>query len=411
MRIATMQQYNIGLNGILRNQTEVNKTQQQISTGRQVLTPADDPIAATKILQMQQDMALNDQYVRNMNTADNRLKTEEASIQSVVDALAKLKELASNSSGTKTMADRQAIAAEVYQIQDALVSIFNTQDATGEYIFAGFNGLQQPFAQQTNGRYEFIGDEGVRTLAISASTKVATGDSGKDLFVNIPASKNTFTASLSNQNRGNLTINPGFVTNEEKYAEIYPDNLIITFNPPSAIEPAGANYTVRRASDNRVVEGMEGVRFNDGDKITAGGIAVTVSGLPEPGDQVLVNSSPKQSITDSVFRLYQGLMTLGDNPEDSETLGILIADTLTNLTNAEENVSSRRSDLGARMNIVNNTRELAADVKVVNQEILSKLQDVDYAEAISRLSMQTFLLEAAQQSYTTISRLSLFNHM
>ncbi|MFY9178388.1 MAG: flagellin, partial [Venatoribacter sp.] len=177
------------------------------------------------------------------------------------------------------------------------------------------------------------------------------------------------------------------------------------------IEPAGANYTVRRASDNRVVEGMEGVRFNDGDKITAGGIAVTVSGLPEPGDQVLVNSSPKQSITDTVFRLYQGLMTLGDNPEDSETLGILIADTLTNLTNAEENVSSRRSDLGARMNIVNNTRELAADVKVVNQEILSKLQDVDYAEAISRLSMQTFLLEAAQQSYTTISRLSLFNHM
>jgi len=63
------------------------------------------------------------------------------------------------------------------------------------------------------------------------------------------------------------------------------------------------------------------------------------------------------------------------------------------------------------MNIIENTRNLAADVKLVNKEILSKLQDVDHAEAISRLSLQTYLLEAAQQSYTKISRMSLFNSM
>ena len=67
MRVATSQQYNTGLNNMLRNQTEVNKTQQQVATGRRVLTPADDPVASTKILQMQQDMAKNEQYVRNMN--------------------------------------------------------------------------------------------------------------------------------------------------------------------------------------------------------------------------------------------------------------------------------------------------------------------------------------------------------
>ena len=61
--------------------------------------------------------------------------------------------------------------------------------------------------------------------------------------------------------------------------------------------------------------------------------------------------------------------------------------------------------------MVENTGNLAADVKLVNQEVLSKLSDVDFAEAVSRLSLQTYLLEAAQQSYTTISRLSLFNQL
>ena len=69
MRIATLQSFNLGLNAILDAQASVNKTQQQVSSGRRVLTPADDPIASTKILQLQQDLAQRDQYDRNMTAA------------------------------------------------------------------------------------------------------------------------------------------------------------------------------------------------------------------------------------------------------------------------------------------------------------------------------------------------------
>lgn len=411
MRIATLQQYNIGLNGILKNQADVSKTQQEISTGKRVLTPADDPVAATKILQMQQELALNDQYTLNMNAADNRLKAEEAAIKAVTESLAKLKELASSATGAKTLTDRQAIAAEVYEIQEHLADLFNSKDAGGEYIFAGFKGQNQPFVKGANGRYEFVGDEGQRKLAIGRTTTVATGDSGKELFINVPASKNTFVANASPKNKGDLLVNPSFVTDEEKYAEFYPHDLIITFNPASAVAPPETNFTVRRASDNRVVDGMANVTFSPGDNITVAGVTLNVQGIPEPGDQVLVNSTPKQSITDTIFLLTAGLNTLPDTKEGNDTLAILIHDTLTNLTHAEANISAIRSALGARMNIVQNTRDLAADVKVVNREILSKLQDADYAESISKLSLQTYLLEAAQQSYTKISRMSLFNHM
>lgn len=410
MRIATLQQYSLGLNGILKNQSDVAKTQQEISTGRRVLTPADDPVAATKILLMQQEIALGDQYVLNMNAADNRLNTEEAAISAVTEAIAHLKVLTSSASGPKILSDRQAIAAEVYQIQEHLADLMNSKDAGGEYIFAGFQGQQQPFVKNAAGRYDFMGDEGQRLLAIGRTTSVATSDSGKDLFVNIPATKNTFNTTLNPKNKAELTINPGFVTDEEKYAEHYPHDLVITFNPESAVSPAESTFTVRRA-DGRVVDGMENVSFSSGTSINVAGVTLTIQGQPEPGDQVLVKSSPKQSLTDTVFRLTAGLNTLPDTKEGNDALAILIADTLTNLTHAEATLSSKRSDLGARMNIVNNTRELAADVKIVNREILSKLQDADYAESISKLSIQTYLLEAAQQSYTRISRMSLFNHL
>lgn len=411
MRVSFMQQYNTGLNGILRNQTEVHKTQQQISTGKKVLTPADDPVASTKILQLQQEMALSDQYVKNMNAADSRLKAEEEAIKAVTEQIAKLKELTSSASGAKTQSDRQAIAAEVMQIEGYIADLMNSKDAGGEYIFAGFKGQDQPFIKQPNGRYEFVGDEGQRKLSISRTTTVATGDSGKSIFIDVPANKNTFTTSVSPKNKGDLQVNPGFVADEEKFAEFYPHDFIITFNPESAVEPNGANFTVRRASDGRVVDGMEKVAFTEGTNIEIAGTMLNIKGTPRQGDQVMVQSTPKQSLTDTIFRLTQGLNTLEDNKVDSAALATLIEDTLTNLDFAEAALSKTRSDLGARMNVVENTRELAADVKVVNRETLSKLQDADYAESVSQLAIQTYLLEAAQQSYTTISRLSLFNHM
>ena len=412
MRIATLQSFNTGLNGILDNQSSVNKTQQQVSSGRRVLTPADDPIAATKILQLQQDQALRDQYDRNMTAADNRLKLEDATLGSITDNLTRLKELTVKAGGgSLTITDRQAIAAEVYQIQEGLVDLFNTRDANGEYVFAGFKGGNAPFVKNDSGRYDYKGDEGQRFLTIGASTNVATGDNGKSLFVDVEAAKNTFTTELNPLNKGTMRVSPGFVVDEEKYSEFYPDDLIITFNPESAVTPSGPNYTVRRASDNRVVEGMNNMAYSPGSDVVVAGISITLNSDPEPGDEVLMKSSPKQSITDTIFRLTAGLNTLDDNVVDSETLDILIEDTLTNLAFAQASVSEIRSQVGARLNVVENTRNLSADVGLVNKEVLSKLSDVDFAEAVSRLSLQSFLLEAAQQSYTTISRLSLFNQL
>ena len=412
MRISTLQSFNKGLNSILDNQSSVNKTQQQVSTGRRVLTPADDPIAATKILQLQQDNALREQYDKNLTAAENRLKLEETQLAGITDNMERLKELTVQAGdGSLTKSDRQAIAAEIRELLGSMVDLMNSKDAGGEYIFAGFKGGTQPFQQNNTGRYDYKGDEGQRFLSIGSSTNVATGDNGKRVFEDIPATENTFLTRVNGNNQGTAVVSPGFVVDQEAFDEFYPEDIVITFNPESAISPPGPNYSARRASDGHPIGGFTNVGYVPGSEIVLAGTSVTISGDVQPGDEFFVDSSSKQGLTDTVFRLMDGLNRLEDNPTDAATLDKLLDDTLNNLAAAQDSISETRSEVGARLNVVENTRSLAADIELVNKEVLSKLSDVDFAEAVSRLSLETFLLEAAQQSYSTIQNLSLFNRL
>lgn len=413
MRLSTLQSYNKGLDSILNNQREVNKTQQQVSTGLRVLTPSDDPIAATKILQLQQDQALRDQFGKNMTGAEGRLKLEETQLASITDNLISIRELTIQAGdGAYSLTDRQAISSELKQLLASTVNLMNSKDSGGEYLFGGFKGGTEPFQKNSDGRYEYQGDEGQRFIAIASSTTVATGDNGKRLFVDIKAADNTFTAHSSPLNKGNAVINPGLVVDDEMYAEFYPEDLIITFNPEAAMPPPNlpeSNYTVRQASDGRVVEGLENVPYANNQEITVAGVSVTLNGDPEPGDEFLIDSTEKQSITDTIYRLMDGLSRLENNPDDADTLENLLDSTLQNLSFAEASISQVRSELGARLNIIENTASQAADIDIVSKSVLSELRDVDFAEAVSRLSLQSFLLETAQQSYARIQNLSLFN--
>lgn len=412
MRVSTLQTHRLGVNAILDNQSNVQKTQQQISSGRRVLTPADDPVAATKILQLRQDLAQRVQYEKNMNAADNRLKLEDATLKSINQYVIKIRQLTIKAGDASyTQKDRRAIAMELTQIQKALADLFNTRDANDEYIFAGFKGTEPPYVQNRSGRYEFKGDEGQRFLTINTSTTVATGDSGKNIFEDVKSATGTFFMKQSSKNTGNARVSAGFITDQEKYDKLNHDDLIITFNPESDATPPSRNYTVRRASDNRIVEGLKNVPYNDGKGIDAAGVNFAIYGDPKPGDRFMAKSSSKQSISDTVHRLIDGLNRLGDNPKDTKTLNKLLSDTNKNTLSAQASVSEARSQIGARLNVVQRNRDLSADVKLVNKGVLSKLEDVDFAEAVSRLTLQVTLLEAAQKSYGTISRLSLFNEL
>lgn len=412
MRISTMQQFNTGLRSILNNQEGTLKTQQQISTGRRVLTPADDPIASTRILQLQQDISLRSQYQENVTAARNRLTLEESILDSVNENISRIRELTVNAgNGSMTLEDRTYIAAEIDQRLSALTDLMNTKDASNTFIFSGFKGETQPFVQRQGGGVVYKGDDGERSLEISNSTKVQTNDTGKKLFVDIQSAQNTFYTRDNERNLGDGFITNGFVSDQEAYDAFYPEDMVIKFNADSFISPPGPNYSVVSKSDNRPINGLTGQGYISGTELVVNGVNFKIAGDPEPGDSFFVESSKKQSVTDTVSGLVEGLRSLGDNPEQSAALDALLETTLLNLDFAQTSVSEVRSEIGGRLNTIDNIENLHADVELVSQEVLSGLQDVDFAEAVSRLSLQSFLLEAAQQSFTQINRLSLFNSL
>ncbi len=412
MRISSIQQFNNGVQGILKNQEIVNKSQQQISSGRRILTPADDPIASTRILQLQQDISLREQYAGNLIAAKNHQSHEEVTLGGVIDNLQKIRELTVQAgNGATTVDDRGFIAAEIDERLNSIVDLLNTRDASNVYIFSGFKGEVKPFVERAGGGFSFEGDQGQRSLQVSANATVAVNDSGEGLFVDIPSVNNTFFTQDNLNNEGTGVINVGFMRDQEAFDAVYPGNYYIEFNADSAMTPPRDNYSVRRTSDDRAVDGLDIIPYSPGQDITFSGISVKVSGQPEPGDTFLVNSSEKQSLTDTVQMLIEGLRSFGDSASGSDQLDTLVSNTLTNIDSTVTSISTTRSEIGARMNSVESIDNFQQDLELVSQQALSTLQDLDFAEAVSRLSLESFLLEASQQSYSKISGLSLFDYI
>lgn len=408
MRFSLLQAFNQGLQGMLRVQAQTLNTQNQISTGRRVLTPADDPVAAARILQLNQGQSQLTQFVKNADSAESRLSLEEVQLESVSNILVRVRELTVNAgNGTLSQRDRQSIAAELETRLDELLSIANTRDSSGNYIFAGFQGGVKPFAETATNVYSYFGDEGQRLVQIANATLIPLNDSGKAIFEDIPTVRNTFRTSAHPGNSAQATAGPGLVTDQALYdSASYHEDYFITVNPGNA-------YSVVEKSTGAVIAGGT---YTPGQPITVDltasrGWQVTISGTPAVGDTFFVESTEKQSLLNTVGRLTAGLNTLSDSSADQAVLSALLAETLDNIGNAEDNISSVRAVIGARQNTIDSVREVNSGVQLVNQQVLSDIRDLDYAEALSRLTLETFTLEAAQQSFAKVSRLSLFNFL
>lgn len=412
MRISSLNMHNQGLNQMTKNSQRVLESQQQVASGERLSSAADDPVASTRILALQQDTALRTQYQNNLNTAENSLQREEAALKGVVSSMQRIRELTVQAGdGSYSETDRQALADEIAVRLDELKDLMNTKGADGVYIFAGFQASEPPFSERTGGGFDYSGDEGQRMLQISSSTTVPLNDSGKTLFVDIPAVENTVLTSASSTNTAvpAAVVSTGQIIDQEAWDAFFPDNLVITFNDEAATAPAGPNYSIQTRTGG--IELASNVPFQDGDLIDAEGMSLRIEGVPRPGDSFLADSSPKQDLLTTVRRLEDGLNSAANDDAGRALMASLVDETLQNLDAAMDSVLSVQSQIGGRLNVIETTRGLHEDVDILTERILSEIKYVDEAEAISTLTLQTYLLEAAQQSFITINNLSLFNKL
>ena len=154
MRISSLQAFQNGVQGMQRNYAAAIRTQEQINSGNRILTPADDPVASVRLMQLEQQHNMLDQYKGNLTAANNSLMQEESTLNSVNNIMQRVRELAGEAgNGALSKNDRQAIASELREREDELLGLMNTRNARGEYLFAGFQGKTQPFERQGDGEY------------------------------------------------------------------------------------------------------------------------------------------------------------------------------------------------------------------------------------------------------------------
>ncbi|MDD5115138.1 MAG: flagellar hook-associated protein FlgL, partial [Methylobacter sp.] len=186
MRISTAFTQQTSLSSLLDQQAKMNKTQMQLSTGKKNLTPADDPLAAAKVVDLNQTIKQTEQYQSNINSARQRLGLADSVLKSAVDLMHKVKDLGVQGlNGSNSPSDRIAIAKEMRSLNQQLAGMANTQNANGEYLFSGFNSDQPSFSETApgSGLYTYGGSSsGPRVLQISTDRQLADGDLGTSVF-------------------------------------------------------------------------------------------------------------------------------------------------------------------------------------------------------------------------------------
>lgn len=304
MRISTTTLFETGSNRISDLQVALQKTQQQLSSGRRMQSAADDPVASASALEVNQSQMLNAQYAANRGVARDALTLTESTLTSVSQLVQDARALAVQAgNGTYSDKDRAPLAAELRSQLDQLIGLANARDGAGEYAFAGYQVDTVSFTKVA-GVVQYNGDQGQRYLQVGSGRAMAVGETGQGIFMS---------------------------GGQDLFKTI--------------------------------------------------------------GDLATVLETPVVTAADKTA-MRAGLDTA-----------------LTQLDRGLDSVVTTLATVGARMKELDGLDNVGSSLDVQYATSLSKLQDVDYAKAISQLSQQQTTLEAAQKSYVKITGLSLFNYL
>lgn len=415
MRISTIQAFNNGVSGLQRNYSDVTRTQEQISSGNRILSPADDPVASVRLLQLEQQQNVLNQYGSNLTAAKNSLNQEESTLNSVNTILQRVRELSlSAGNGTLSQEDRQSISAELGQREDELLGLMNSRNARGEYLFSGFQGKTQPFVQNPDGTYSYTGDDGQRKLQIASSLELPISDSGKAVFQDVvnggrlSLTDNSVPPAPANSVSGLL------VEDDVAFANFPAGGIQLDFDATDPLNytittlPAPGTTTTGRLDDENDTQ----IHFS-GTTFFVNGTPPASSSFTIEGPDANPTSPPQSSvgILNTIVSLRQSLEGAPNTPEGNRQVRDAIALAVTNLDNSIGTVDKARGNIGARLNTIESTQTDNENVTLVNKGVQADLRELDYAEALSRLSFQSIVLDAAQQSYVKISSLNLFNKL
>ncbi|MBR0565938.1 flagellar hook-associated protein FlgL [Azoarcus sp. L1K30] len=408
MRISTNMIYSKGSGALQSQWNDILHTQQQLSTGKKVLTPADDPIAASRALEIGQSKGVNTQFMTNNGYAEDRLNLLENKLTGAGDILQYIREkTVSAGNAVYSAEDLGYVATDLRAQFEGLLALANSQDGTGDYLFSGYRANDKPFSGSLAG-VSYNGDFGTQTVQVSASRYMPVSLPGSDIFAATrPVNDDLVQASTGTHVDGSA--NTGGTT------------LSGTLSAGVTTGQLGKRYEIvyNSATGYDVFEYQPG---NPSKVTVASGVPdLTTLGIGIDLQMTDVNGAPAVPGDGDRFELFVGSPNMFNNlgllidsmerPGPSGMAGGAVAFGLDSLDGAIDNLLKTRAQVGSQLVETESIKNVGTDLNLQYESAISGLMDVDYVDAISTLTQQQTYLQAAQQSFMKISGLSLFNFL
>ncbi|WP_285163080.1 flagellar hook-associated protein FlgL [Shewanella goraebulensis] len=400
MRISTAQMFNQNTTSLSKGQSATNKILEQLASGKKINTAGDDPVAAIGVDNLRQKNSLVDQYVKNIDYAQKHLGLSESKLGSTETLMASMREqLQRGANGSLAQNERQMIADEMRGSLEELMSIANTRDESGNYIFAGNDTNNPPFAFDSNGQIVYSGDSGVRQSVVASGVTIGTNVPGDTVFMNALNPLGDYGVNYLPSQQGEFTVEKAAIFDSAAHIE---DTYTFKF-----VDNAGVLDLQIEDSGGAVVSTVP--NFDPNNPVSFNGIEVKLSGSPVAGDSFTMEPQETVSILDSMNEAIALLEdpSLANTPQGSSKLAQL----LNNIDSGQNQVSAARSIAGNSLKGLESISTNHAEEKIVNDSALSMLEDLDYAAAITEFEKQQLALNAVSSVFGKVGSISLFDYI
>ncbi|MFL9581990.1 flagellar hook-associated protein FlgL [Stenotrophomonas sp. AB1(2024)] len=395
-RISTGMMFNQSISMMMAKQSKMNHLEQQLATGKKLVSAKDDPVAAGTAVGLDRAVAELDRFARNGDVVENRLGLQENALAQAGEMMAHITELTIQANNPAlSAADLKSIASELKSVRDGLLSLANSTDGTGRYLFGGTDDADAPFTL-SNGVVTYNGDQTQRQVEVAPDTFVKDALPGSEIFLRIRTGDGTLDGSASGTNTGT--------------------GVLTTFGrDPASGSWDGASYTLRFTGPDayEVVDATNTVvktgTFKAGEDITFEGVSMRIEGEPQAGDSFGIGAADARDI----FATLDGMINALDNAADDPTAvahqqNILQAG-IRDVARASEKFIDARAAGGAQLKAIDDAGALRDANGVTLKTTLSAMRDLDYAEAIGQYQLEQISLQAAQTIFTQMQQMSLFN--
>jgi len=323
-RISTAETYRSAIGAVNNAQQFLSRTQQQLATGKKILQPADDPVAAAQIQGLQTSLSRLGTYQVNTTRAEAALAFEDDTLAGIEEVIQRARQLVVQAGNPAlTPIDRRTLGTEIDGLLERVVSLANTKNASGEFIFGGLASTTQPY-ELIDGEVVDSNPEGSRNINMAPGLTVQVTDPGSKIF-NAEPGNGGFTVFASATNAGSgvagLTrADPGFDSTQD---------YTLSFQTGAG----GQLEWVVTDSTLPVPVQVTGI-YADGDAITfdGGRGSITVVGTPVAGDSFAITgnaSTPASEPGNAGFSVTAGGANTGSGVVQDTTAGDTFDDTLT----------------------------------------------------------------------------------